>query len=106
VDKRLVVLRPASDGVKRRAHDADLKGMVVIRSPHPRLVPFKLYRFGETTPCPCSDDLNQGGLCQADSSLRTCRAIIAAIKIKRALNKAHNIDSRLKYHTGLCEPVY
>jgi hypothetical protein len=29
-------LRPVGDGVKRRAHDADLKGMVVIRSPSPQ----------------------------------------------------------------------
>jgi hypothetical protein len=33
--------------VKRLAHDADLKGMVVIRSPHFQLVPFKLNRFGK-----------------------------------------------------------
>ncbi|MEI4996917.1 hypothetical protein, partial [Aeromonas caviae] len=32
---------------KRRAHDADLKEMVVIRSPSPQLVPFKLHRFGQ-----------------------------------------------------------
>ncbi|MFB2962877.1 hypothetical protein ACE1BM_24810, partial [Aeromonas jandaei] len=42
-----VVLRPVGDGVKRRAHDADLKGMVVIRSPNFQLVPFKLHRFGQ-----------------------------------------------------------
>jgi hypothetical protein len=40
-------LRPVGDGVKRLAHDADLKGMVVIRSPLPQLVPFKLHRFGQ-----------------------------------------------------------
>ncbi|WP_231867100.1 hypothetical protein, partial [Aeromonas enteropelogenes] len=39
--------RPVGDGVKRRAHDADLKRMVVIRSPSPQLVPFKLHRFGQ-----------------------------------------------------------
>ncbi|MFM5466157.1 hypothetical protein ACET66_19320, partial [Aeromonas simiae] len=39
--------RPVGDGVKRCAHDADLKGMVVIRSPRPQLVPFKLHRFGK-----------------------------------------------------------
>ncbi|MGL6049786.1 MAG: hypothetical protein ACRC16_07270, partial [Aeromonas salmonicida] len=44
---RLVVLRPVGDGVKRCAHDADLKRMVVIRSPSPQLVPFKLHRFGK-----------------------------------------------------------
>ncbi|MDM5068776.1 hypothetical protein OB952_15565, partial [Aeromonas salmonicida] len=38
---------PVGDGVKRRAHDADLKEMVVIRSPSPQLVPFKLHRFGQ-----------------------------------------------------------
>ncbi|WP_234799727.1 hypothetical protein [Aeromonas veronii] len=47
VNQRLVVLRPVGDGVKRRAHDADLKRMVVIRSPSPQLVPFKLHRFGK-----------------------------------------------------------
>ncbi|MFB2907685.1 hypothetical protein ACE1BH_22635, partial [Aeromonas jandaei] len=47
VNQRLVVLRPVGDGVKRRAHDADLKGMVVIRSPNFQLVPFKLHRFGQ-----------------------------------------------------------
>ncbi|WP_218060763.1 hypothetical protein, partial [Aeromonas sp. EERV15] len=40
-------LRPVSDGVKRRAHDADLKRVVVIRSPRPQLVPFKLHQFGQ-----------------------------------------------------------
>jgi hypothetical protein len=45
VNQRLVVFRPVSDGVNRRAHDADLKEMVVIRSPRPQLVPFKLHRF-------------------------------------------------------------
>ncbi|WP_236661962.1 hypothetical protein, partial [Aeromonas jandaei] len=40
-------LRPVGDGVKRRAHDADLKRMGVIRSPSPQLVPFKLHRFGK-----------------------------------------------------------
>ncbi|MDM5070157.1 hypothetical protein OB952_22825, partial [Aeromonas salmonicida] len=42
--------RPVGDGVKRRAHDADLKEMVVIRSPSPQLVPFKLHRFGQQRP--------------------------------------------------------
>ncbi len=46
LNQRFVVLRPVSDGVKRRAHDADLKGMVVIRSLRPQLVPFTLHRFG------------------------------------------------------------
>ncbi len=45
VDQRLIVLRPVGDGVKRRAHDADLKRMVMIRSPSPQLVPFKLRLF-------------------------------------------------------------
>jgi len=47
VNQRLVVFRPVGDGVKRCAHDADLKRMVVIRSPSPQLVPFKLHRFGK-----------------------------------------------------------
>lgn len=47
LNQRLVVLRPVSDGVKRRAHDADLKGMVVIRSLRPQLVPFTPHRFGQ-----------------------------------------------------------
>lgn len=47
VNQRLVVLRPVGVGVKRRAHDADLKRMEVIRSPSPQLVPFKLHRFGQ-----------------------------------------------------------
>ena len=51
VNQRPVVLRPVGDGVKRCAHDADLKGMVVIRSPSPQLVPFKLHRFGQQRPC-------------------------------------------------------
>ncbi|MEZ6939628.1 hypothetical protein ACB035_13985, partial [Aeromonas sp. S12(2024)] len=34
-------------GMKRYAHDADLKRMVVIRSPSPQLVPFKRHRFGK-----------------------------------------------------------
>lgn len=50
VNQRLVVLRPVGDGVKRGAHDADLKRMVVIRSPSPQLVPFKLHRFGQQRP--------------------------------------------------------
>ena len=32
VNQRLVALRPVSDGMKRLAHDADLKRMMVIRS--------------------------------------------------------------------------
>ncbi|MFM4987327.1 hypothetical protein ACEUAZ_14500, partial [Aeromonas veronii] len=48
--------RPVGDGVKRRAHDADLKGMVVIRSPSPQLVPFKLHRFGKQRPYLASFD--------------------------------------------------
>ncbi|MGL5092623.1 MAG: hypothetical protein ACRC8B_17130, partial [Aeromonas sobria] len=40
-----VVLRPIGDGVKRFTHDADLRGMVVIRSLGFQLVPFKLHRF-------------------------------------------------------------
>lgn len=51
VNQRLVVLRQVGDGVKRRAHDADLKEMVVIRSPSPQLVPLKLYRFGTQRRC-------------------------------------------------------
>ncbi|MFQ1882224.1 hypothetical protein ACK367_11800, partial [Aeromonas veronii] len=34
-------------GVKRRAHDADLKWMLVIRSPSFQLVTFKLHQFGQ-----------------------------------------------------------
>ncbi|MFM5014815.1 hypothetical protein ACEUB2_19525, partial [Aeromonas veronii] len=45
VDQRPVVLRPIGDGVKRFTHDADLRGMVVIRSLGFQLVPFKLHRF-------------------------------------------------------------
>ncbi|WP_421332032.1 hypothetical protein, partial [Aeromonas veronii] len=33
--------------MKRYTHDADLKRMVVIRSPSPQLVPFKRHRFGK-----------------------------------------------------------
>lgn len=51
VNQRLVVLRQVGDGVKRRAHDADLKEMVVIRSPSPQLVPLKLHRFGTQRRC-------------------------------------------------------
>lgn len=47
VNQRLVVFRPVGYGVKRRAHDADLKRMVVIRAPSPQLVLFKLHRFGQ-----------------------------------------------------------
>ena len=47
VNQRLVVLRPVVDGVKGRAHDADLKGMVVISSPNFQLIPFKLHLFGQ-----------------------------------------------------------
>lgn len=50
VNQRLVVCRPVGDGVKRLAHDADLKGMVVIRSPRTQLVPFRLHRFGKQRP--------------------------------------------------------
>ncbi len=46
VNQRLVVLMPVGDGVKRLAHDADLKGMVVIRSPRPQLVPFSCIDLG------------------------------------------------------------
>ncbi|MCX7129080.1 hypothetical protein, partial [Aeromonas sp.] len=42
---RPVVLRPIGDGVKRFTHDADLRGMVVLRSLGFQLVPFKLHRF-------------------------------------------------------------
>lgn len=35
VNQRLVVLRSVGDGVKRRVHDADLKGMTAVRSPRP-----------------------------------------------------------------------
>lgn len=48
VDQSPVVLRPVGpvgDGVKRFTHDADLRGMVVIRSLGFQLVPFKLHRF-------------------------------------------------------------
>lgn len=47
VNQRFVVFRPASDGVKRCDHDADLKRMVVIRSPGSQLVPFETRRFGK-----------------------------------------------------------
>jgi hypothetical protein len=33
VDQRVVVLNPVSDGLKQRAHDADLKERVAIRTP-------------------------------------------------------------------------
>ena len=49
VNQRFVVCRPVGDGVKRRAHDADLKRMVVIRSPSPQLVP-QAASIWETTP--------------------------------------------------------
>ncbi|WP_234704187.1 hypothetical protein, partial [Aeromonas veronii] len=49
-NQRLVILRPVGDGVKRRAHDADLKRMVVIRSPSSQLVLFKQHRFGQQRP--------------------------------------------------------
>ncbi|MEL3925777.1 hypothetical protein V1669_00005, partial [Aeromonas enteropelogenes] len=42
---------PVGDGVKRRAHNADLERMVVIRSPSSQLVPFKLYRFEQQRHC-------------------------------------------------------
>ncbi|WP_206665200.1 hypothetical protein, partial [Aeromonas salmonicida] len=45
VDQRPVVLRPIGDGVKRFTHDADLRGMVVLRSLGFQLIPFKLHRF-------------------------------------------------------------
>lgn len=45
VNQRLVVLRPVGDGVNQLAHDADLKGGVVIRTPPFQLVPFNLHRF-------------------------------------------------------------
>ncbi|WP_338400134.1 hypothetical protein [Aeromonas salmonicida] len=59
VDQRPVVLRPIGDGVKRFTHDADLRGMVVLRSLGFQLVPFKLHRFrkqrrGSPTPGPFS----------------------------------------------------
>ena len=45
-EPRLInVLRPVGDGMKRRAHDADLKRMVVIRSSSPQLALFKLHLF-------------------------------------------------------------
>ncbi len=55
VNQRLVVLRQVGDGVKRRAHDADLKGMVLISSPSPQLVQFKLHRFGKQRPTEAND---------------------------------------------------
>ncbi|WP_241519087.1 hypothetical protein [Aeromonas salmonicida] len=50
VDQRPVVLRPIGDGVKRFTHDADLRGMVVLRSLGFQLVPFKLHRFRKQRP--------------------------------------------------------
>lgn len=47
VNQRLVVLRSVSDEVQQLAHDANLKGMVVIRSPGCQLIPFKPHRFGK-----------------------------------------------------------
>ncbi|WP_234924749.1 hypothetical protein, partial [Aeromonas veronii] len=44
-------LRPIGDGVKRFTHDADLRGMVVIRSLGFQLVPFKLHRFRKQRRC-------------------------------------------------------
>ena len=49
VNQTVVVLRPVGDGVKRRAHDEDLKRMVVIRSASPQLVP-QAASIWETTP--------------------------------------------------------
>ncbi len=50
VNQRPVVLKPVGDGVKRLANDVDLKGMVMIRSPPPQLVPFRLHRFEKQRP--------------------------------------------------------
>ena len=47
VDQKPDVLRPVGDGVKRLADDANMKGMVMIRSPLPQLIPFKPHRFGK-----------------------------------------------------------
>ena len=52
-NQRLVVLMPVGDGVKRLAHDADLKGMVVIRSPRPQLVPFSCIDLGNHSAVRC-----------------------------------------------------
>jgi hypothetical protein len=46
VNQILVILRPVGDGVKRLAHDANLKGMVVIRSPSLQLVPLSSIDLG------------------------------------------------------------
>ena len=45
--KDLLYVGQVGDGVKRLAHDADLKRIVVIRSPRPQLVPFKRHQFGQ-----------------------------------------------------------
>ncbi|QHE49012.1 hypothetical protein GO993_14310 [Aeromonas salmonicida subsp. salmonicida] len=37
--------------MKRFTHDADLRGMVVLRSLGFQLVPFKLHRFRKQRPC-------------------------------------------------------
>jgi len=46
VNQIFVVLRPVGDWVKRLAHDADFKGMVVIRSPPLQLVPLSSIDLG------------------------------------------------------------
>jgi len=51
INQRFVVFRSVGDGVRRRTHNADLKRMVVIRTPNPQVVTFKLYRFGQQRLC-------------------------------------------------------
>ncbi|WP_206665205.1 hypothetical protein, partial [Aeromonas salmonicida] len=65
VDQRPVVLRPIGDGVKRFTHDADLRGMVVLRSLGFQLVPFKLHRFRKQRP---AELILKGGVWMATSA--------------------------------------
>ncbi|WP_241519203.1 hypothetical protein [Aeromonas salmonicida] len=72
VDQRPVVLRPIGDGVKRFTHDADLRGMVVLRSLGFQLVPFKLHRFRKQRPRNpmCQRAPYRGHRCHASFSMR------------------------------------
>ncbi|WP_423055242.1 hypothetical protein, partial [Aeromonas salmonicida] len=44
-DQRPFLFIPSGDGLLPFTHDADLRGMVVLRSLGFQLVPFKLHRF-------------------------------------------------------------
>ncbi|WP_204790563.1 hypothetical protein, partial [Aeromonas salmonicida] len=50
VDQRPVVGRPMGDGVKRFNHDADLRGMVVLRAMGGKVGRVKLHRFRKQRP--------------------------------------------------------